>query len=582
MRAALGLRGARWTVNGVLLVALALTACAPGQRGTAAPDVAPSTATVAEAPPLVIFLGNEPNSLAMRPFAAKGRGLYVAWRMFNALPVLTDARGQAQPELLASLPSLNTDSWQVFPDGTMQTTYTLRPNMTWHDGQPLTSDDFVFSWRVYSHPELGLASQPPMSAMVDLAAVDREHFVIRWKSLYPEADVLSAKSREISPLPQHILGPAFEQIAIGGRDAFVTHPFWGLQYVGLGPYRLQQWEAGNLIDAVRFDGYILGAAKIPRIQLRFSSDQNVVLAHMLAGEAHVAADSSISQTAADTLSREWAPSNGGTILSSPSNWRGIYAQLRPEIASPRAILDPPVRKAIAHAIDREAINAAIYGGHAIVTETPIWSGSAWGDVVDASIPRYPLDLRATEGLMNQAGYRKGSDGFYQAAEGRLSPETVTSDSPDAVRELVVMANELQAAGFDIQQRVIPAAQAQDAQLKANFPTMLVAGTDIGEAALNYLASTQIPTAANLWQGLNRGGWSSPNYDRLLNSFNNTLDRATRVSLARQMLRVYGEDVPVISLLFPSGLVAHVAKLQGPMNTAGESNLAWNIHQWEFK
>ncbi|MBM2809795.1 MAG: 4-phytase [Chloroflexi bacterium] len=576
------LGAARWTVNGILLATLALTGCGPGQPRVAGPEAAPSTVPPTDAPPLVIFLGNQPNSLAMRPFAAKGRGIYVAWRMFNALPVLTDARGQPQPELLSSLPSLNTDSWQVFPDGTMQTTYTLRPNLTWHDGQPLTSDDFVFSWRVYSSPELGLASQPPMPAMADVVAIDRDRFVIHWKSLYPEADSLSSKSREFPALPQHVLGPAFDQIATGGRDAFTNHSVWGLQYVGLGPYRLQQWEAGDFIDAVRFDGYVLGAPKIPRIQLRFSSDQNVVLAHMLAGEAHVAADSSISQAAADALSLEWARSNGGTILSSPSNWRSIYFQLRPELANPRAILDPRVRKAVAHSVDREAIAVAIYGGHAITTDTPIWTGSAWGDVVDSSIPAYRLDPRATESLMNQAGFSKASDGFYRGSEGRLSPELATSESPDAVRELLAMANELQAAGLDIQQRVVPVALAQDAQLKATFPTMLVAGTDIGEAALNYLASTQIPTAGNFWQGLNRGGWSSPDYDRLLTSFNNTLDRATRVSLARQMMRVYGEDVPVISLLFPAGLVAHVAKLQGPANTAGESNLAWNVHQWEFK
>src|SRR2546423_15697478 len=98
-----------------------------------------------------------------------------------------------------------------------------------------------------------------------------------------------------------------------------------------------------------------------------------------------------------------------------------------------------------------------------------------------------------------------------------------------------MASGLQTAGFDVQQRVSPIAQAQDSQLKATYPGMLVAGTDVGESALNYLASTQAPTANNLWAGLNRGGWSSPDYDRLLVSFNSTLDRSSRASLARQML-----------------------------------------------
>jgi peptide/nickel transport system substrate-binding protein len=566
----------------MLLAGLVLMGCGPGARSAAGPEAAPSSASTSEARPLVMFLGNEPQTLATRYFAAKGRGLYTAWRMFNGMLTQPDARGSPQPELLASPPSLNSESWQVFGDGSMQTTYTLRPNLTWHDGQPLTAEDFVFSWRVYSDRELGMASQPPMPAISEVAAIDRERFTIRWRSLYPEAASLSSKSREFPALPQHILGPAFAQMATTGRDAFATHPFWGREYVGLGPYRLQQWEPGAFIEAARFDGYALGAPKIPRIQLRFSGDQNVVLAHMLTGEAHVSADSSMSHTAAETLSQEWAKANAGSVFYAPSSWRAIYAQMRPELANPRAILDPRVRKAIAHAIDREAINAAIHGGHAIVSETPIWTGSEWGDMLDESIPAYPLDLRASETLMSQAGLSRGADGSYRGVEGRPSFELLTSESPDAVRELLVMANDLQAAGFDIQQRVIPTALAQDSQLKATYPTMLVAGTDAGESALNYLAGTQSPSANNLWQGLNRGGWSSPEYDRLLRAFNNTLDRASRLMIGRQMLRLYGEELPVISLFFPSASIAYVARLQGPTNVVPESNLAWNIHEWEFK
>lgn len=582
MGAASRLAGVRRALSGILLAALALTGCAPGSQRTAGPEAAPNATTATDSGPLVIFLGNEPNSLATRAFAAKGRGLYTAWRAFNATLALVDDHGMPQPELLANLPALNTDSWRVSPDGTMHTTYTLRPNLTWHDGQPLTSEDFVFAWRVYSSPELGLTSQPPMPAISDVTAVDRDHFAIRWKVLYPEADALSSKSRELPALPQHILGPAFGQLATSGRDAFATHPFWGLQYVGAGPYRLQQWEPGTFIDAVRFDAYALGAPKIPRIQLRFSGDQNVVLAHLLAGEAHVAADSSISQAAAETLTQEWSRANAGTILNSPSVWRAIYVQLRPELASPRAVLDPRVRKAIAHAVDKPALSAGIYGGRAIVTDTPIWTASAWGDILDDSIPAYPFDLRATESLMNQAGFGKASDGFYRGADGRLAPELLTSESPDSVRELLAMASGLQAAGVDVQQRVIPTAQAQDSQLKATFPAMLVAGSDQGEAALNYLASTQIPSASNLWQGLNRGGWSSPEYDRVLTAFNTTLDRPARVALARQLLRVWGDELPVISLFFPAAPIAYVARLQGPTNAAPESSLAWNIHLWEFR
>ena len=57
---------------------------------------------------------------------------------------------------------------------------------------------------------------------------------------------------------------------------------------------------------------------------------------------------------------------------------------------------------------------------------------------------------------------------------------------------------------------------------------------------------------------------------------------SRVALARQLLRVWGDDLPVISLFFPAGPVAYVARLHGPTNAAPESSLAWNIYEWEFR
>src|SRR5436190_4606981 len=190
------------------LAALALIGCAGGQPHSRQPSSAPTTVAPGEARPLVAYVRTEPISIATRPFSDKGAGLHVALRMFNALLVLIDDRGGPQPELLESLPQLNTDSWRVFPDGTMQTTYTLRPNLTWHDGAPFTAADYAFAWQVYQSPELGLATRPPMHAISDVTALDSQRFVIQWKLLFPDADTLATYSYELPPLPRHLLGPA--------------------------------------------------------------------------------------------------------------------------------------------------------------------------------------------------------------------------------------------------------------------------------------------------------------------------------------------------------------------------------------
>jgi peptide/nickel transport system substrate-binding protein len=541
---------------------------------------APPAAPGSEARTLVALAGNEPASIAARSFSPAGTSIRFQQRVVNALPALIDAKGSPQPELLASLPALNTQSWQVFPDGTMQTTYALRPNLTWHNGEPLTSEDFVFSWRVYSSPDLGLANQPPMTFMSDLTAVDREHFTIKWKRTYPDADNLSYTQRELPPLPQHILGPAFDKIATGDREAFVTNPYWTREYVGLGPYRITNWESGALIELVRFEGYALGAPKIGRLEMRFGTDANVTVANMLASTVHFA--SSLDST--ESLRQEWSRTNRGRFLDSINAVNFLAFQLRLEYANPTAPMDPRVRKAIAHMVDKQTLVDTVFGGNALPTDTPVWIGSQWGAAVDSSVPIYPFDLRAAETLMTQAGYRRGADGFYGGPEGRIAPlEVVSTATPDKIQTSDVVSDWLKAGGLDSSRRSIPNAQTSDNEVRSTYPGVLVISSSPGETALStLLTSASISSAGNHWVGGNRTGWSNPEYDGLLNAFSTTLDRSERVMQVRQMLRVYSEELPFVSLFFSTGKDAVVSAVRGPGSTAPEANAAWNIHEWSFE
>ena len=93
-------------------------------------------------------------------------------RIFNAAVAIIDGKGTPRPYLVEALPQLNTDDWRVSPDGRMQVTYRLRPNLTWHDGQPLTSSDFVFAYRVYTIPGLGMFAPTPQNLMERVEALD--------------------------------------------------------------------------------------------------------------------------------------------------------------------------------------------------------------------------------------------------------------------------------------------------------------------------------------------------------------------------------------------------------------------------
>src|SRR5438552_1268561 len=231
-------------------------ATAPGQPGS-------STAPKASAPQktLVIAQRGEPPTLAARSLVTQGSGLLIPDRFFNATLDVWDMNQESHPQLAEALPELNTDTWRLFPDGRMETRYTLRPNLTWHDGAPLTSDDFVFGLRVYKTPELGSANTRPIPQMDDIVVQDARTFTIRWKQPYVDA---AGMHISFQALPRHLLE---DDLAKMDAVAFTGHSFWTAQYVGAGPYKLDRWEPGSFLEASAFDNYALGRPKIEKIRI---------------------------------------------------------------------------------------------------------------------------------------------------------------------------------------------------------------------------------------------------------------------------------------------------------------------------
>jgi peptide/nickel transport system substrate-binding protein len=541
-----------------------------------------STEPAASAPrpsrTLVMMTRVEPVSLATKPLQQAGTLLASTRRVYNATLALLDDRGAPLPYLAEALPQLNSDTWQVFPDGRMETTYRLAPNLTWHDGHPLDAEDFVFAHRVYTTPTLGLANSVPQNLMEEVLAPDPRTVTIRWRQSYAEAGTLTDG---FPPLPRHLLEEALDQAT--DPEAFSARAFWTREYVGLGPYRVERWEPGAFIDSVVFDNHRLGRAKIERLTLRWNSDANAALAAFLAGEAHLSADSSLQFQQGSQLKREWAARNGGTVLFKPDLFRGTTAQQRPELSTPAIIQDPRVRKALAHAIDKDTLNEFLFEGDGFMTWTIIPSTVAYGADMERAVTKYPFDVRRSEALMAELGITKGADGFYASpSEGRLSFEVRTNGSPFFESEMAVLASGWRAAGFDFREYVNPAALAQDAQGRATFPSFFTASHGLGEAVLVDYSTTGIPRAENRWVGINRGGWSNPNFDRLASTVTGTLDRSERARLFVEMSRLFSEDLPVIPLYFQPSVNGFVAGLVGPVPVAPDTWMNWNLHQWEFR
>jgi peptide/nickel transport system substrate-binding protein len=105
----------------------------------------------------------------------------------------------------------------------MDTTWLLRPNIKWHDGTPMTSDDLLFSFTVIADPEIPNQVGAPLRLMASATAPDPYTFVVHWSAPYIDAD----QAPGLTPMPRHILGEIYRT----DKAALPIHPWMTTDFV---------------------------------------------------------------------------------------------------------------------------------------------------------------------------------------------------------------------------------------------------------------------------------------------------------------------------------------------------------------
>lgn len=560
-----------------VVVALVIAACAPSPPsrqagGSGAAPPAPQQT-------LVISVRGEPPTLADKPLVGVSGALRDPVLPFNAELDGKDDLGQPFPYLAEALPQADTDTWRVFPDGRMETTYRLKPNLTWHDGTPLSSEDFVFSWRVYATPEMGTSKSPPIGAIQEVVALDPRSFVIRWRELFADAAELADG---FPALPRHILQGDFEKV---DPFEFPSLPYWSTEYVGLGSYRLIGWEPGAFLEAEAFDGHALGRPKIDRLKVLFIPDPNTALANLLAGTVHYVGRFVLGSDHAAILEQEWASSQGGSILYSPTLLYTSVIQLRPELADPPALLDLRVRRALAHGMDRSTANEVLNAGKGILADTYTSPLVPYYGQIERVIRTYPHDPQRAQQLMAEVGFTKGRDGLFVGKDGSLfQVEMWISSGAKNERQIAALADSLKGSGFSVKPHVIPAAAHRDAEGRATAPGLSIRGGGASIRGLRNFTSAQAAGPENRWTGQNYGGWVSPTYDRVFAAFSQAIEPSRRVAHVAEMNRLLTEELPAIFHWWEPNTTAHAAAVKGPKpsQTPDGSVEVASIHQWEWR
>ncbi|MFU8771778.1 MAG: ABC transporter substrate-binding protein, partial [Anaerolineales bacterium] len=305
----------------------------------------------------------------------------ITQQIWNAWAWDFDVDNNPRPILVSEIPSL--DNGGISPDGTV-ITLTLRDNIVWSDGAPITSDDFRFTYEMIVDPNNTVASTYPYDLIASLETPDALTVVTTFEE--PFAPWVGALWNEI--LPAHILRPVYEAEGTIDTAAWNWEPT-----VGAGPFVFAEWESGSFARFVANDNYWLGRPKIDEVFIRFVPDDASQVAALLAGDGDLGTFISYSDIGA-------LEDAGLDIFSVPSGYNELlFFYLQPENAHP-ALLDVRVRQAIALAFDRFAINEDLLLG---LTEPAVsyWDNTPY---VDPSLSPWPYDPERARQLLDEAGW----------------------------------------------------------------------------------------------------------------------------------------------------------------------------------
>jgi peptide/nickel transport system substrate-binding protein len=529
-------------------LAVLVSACAPTAPTTAerAAAPAPQVAKIAR----FAMMGEIKGSLVEGFMDARQiRGRETVSNMLGTSLTAIDPQGTEIPMIAEQFPTLENGLWKIFPDGSMETTYRLRRDVTWHDGTPVTAPDFVLAGQVVLDPNLAGDPKPWGRAVESFSAPDAQTVTVRWRSPFINANTIFSSglsgTGSVLPLPGHLVADAYAS----SPSTFFEHRYFTHSFVGTGPFKLESFEPSSQITLTAFDGYFLGRPKLDRIEIRMFLDANALVANILAGAVEMTLDNSLTVDQAVQVRERWTQ---GTInFRAESN--GVPLWINLQNPDPAAIGDVRFRKALYHAMDRQSMVDTMQHGMSSVVDHYLSVTDPDHQATRSKVVAYDYDPRKTAQILQTIGFSKGGDGYYRDASGRpLTEMELRSTATDELQLNVglVTASSWESAGLKAAVLPAPEQLRQDREWRNTFPAFEVSRK--GQTALDMVQqmhSRQVPTSANNWSGNNRSRLSDPQLDALFDRYVVTIPQAERRAIATDIFGIMTDNVYLMPTFF---------------------------------
>lgn len=442
--------------------------------------------------------------------------------IFSGL-VRFDSRGLPLPDLA--------ESWGISQDGKIYN-FSLRQNLKWHDGQPLSAEDVIFT------VEMMRQGNPSLSQ-------DLQDF---WKSVEINGsgnDIQFQLKEAFSPFLDYVTFGILPKHLLGGLtgDAFINAPF-NLQPVGTGPFQFERL----IVDNGKISGLVLRAYKdyhgqkpnLSQIVFLFYPDTIGALTAYKENRAQ-----GISQLSLDILPQ---------ALNYPN--LALYTSRKPEMAILLLNLKNPevpffqeaiIRKSIMRSLNRQWMIDNLLQGQAIIADGPIFPGT-WAYYDNIQTIPYDPDI-ARRDLKEEGWILAGETDTVRSNKEAFLKFKLTIPDNERYRNLAgAIQRDLSAVGFQVELEVLPYESILNDRL--NPRTYQAALVDIN------FAKTPDPDPYPFWDqvqstgGQNYSQWNNRVASEMLEQARITTGINERTRLYRNFQMIFEDELPAIPLFYP--------------------------------
>jgi peptide/nickel transport system substrate-binding protein len=416
------------------------------------------------------------------------------------------------------------ENWTVSDDG-LNYTFTLRSGLTFHNGDSLTAEDFVYTYERTTDETFASPHANKLSLVERIEAADELNLNLTLSQ--PSAPFLATAcsrgpGRALTPVSKR----AVEEM---GNEQF------GITPVGSGPFMVvaESAEVGTGFDMVAFDGWYGGRPFLDEVKVQIITEDSSLVSALEAGDVDMI-------DILPSVGVETVQGNDEiTIVEAPgTNWTGLTMnQARPPWDTVEA------RMAVSKAIDREEFVNKAFFGLADVSSGPIAPSFAWVYRPPEEVENpQAFDLDEAKQLASEAGL-EGAKPVLMSVDGNPRPAEV-------------MRGILRDIGLDVQIEQLQSAAWNERWLAGDYDMLIngsVVDADPDDGIWNFFYSE------GPW---NSYGYASEEADDLLEKQRASTDEEERTKLLQELQTILEEDVAYAFLYHTPDRTAFHTDVQG--------------------